>query len=284
MTRIYGLLGHGISYSLSPAMQNAAFKKAGIDAEYRIFDTAPDGVDAFFRNILRSGVSGLNVTVPYKVRAHDFIKTYGHVDEAADMLGAVNTIAIKRKSLFGYNTDAYGFTRSLWTDLKFDPSLKNVLICGMGGAGAACAMEIAKTAGRVFVYDIDKKKTDIFAERFLKFFPEEKLSRINDARDGMKEALSQCSLLVNATPFGRNQDELLIDGSFFHEELKVYDLIYNPPETPLVKEARKAGLKAAGGTGMLLYQGAKSFRIWTGRRAPVRVMKDALMNALGRAG
>ena len=278
--KIYGLLGHNISYSLSPAMQNAAFEKVKLEAEYKIFDIEPERVDDFLNSLLRSNISGLNVTVPYKIRAYEFIKTYGTIDKDAEKLGAINTIVIKNKSIFGYNTDATGFIRSLESNLKFYPEMKNIFIFGAGGAGTACAIKLAEVAEKIFISDTDQEKIKVFSERFFNYYGKEKLSVIEGKDKELKDALLQCGLLVNATPFGRNKDEMLVKPEFLHEELHIFDLIYKPSETPIIKAAKKIGIKAVNGVGMLLYQGADAFQLWTGKRAPIRVMKDALTKGL----
>jgi len=278
--KIYGLLGHNISYSLSPAMQNAAFEKVKLKAEYKIFDIEPERVDDFLNSLLRSNINGLNVTVPYKIKAYEFIKTYGTIDKDAEKLGAINTIVIKNKSIFGYNTDATGFIRSLESNLKFYPEMKNVFIFGAGGAGTACAIKLAEVAEKIFISDTDQEKIKVFSERFFNYYGKEKLSVIEGKDKELKDALQQCSLLVNATPFGRNKDEMLVKPEFLHEELYIFDLIYKPSETPIIKAAKKIGIKAVNGVGMLLYQGSEAFQLWTGKRAPIRVMKSALTKEL----
>jgi len=278
--KIYGLLGHNISYSLSPAMQNAAFEKVKLKAEYKIFDIEPERVDDFLNSLLRSNINGLNVTVPYKIKAYEFIKTYGTIDKDAEKLGAINTIVIKNKSIFGYNTDATGFIRSLESNLKFYPEMKNVFIFGAGGAGTACAIKLAEVAEKIFISDTDQEKIKVFSERFFNYYGKEKLSVIEGKDKELKDALQQCSLLVNATPFGRNKDEMLVKPEILHEALYIFDLIYKPSETPIIKAAKKIGIKAVNGVGMLLYQGSEAFQLWTGKRAPIRVMKSALTKEL----
>lgn len=277
--KIYGLLGRNIGYSLSPAMHNAGFKKLKIDAEYRIFDTKPEGLDDFLKSFLRSGISGLNVTVPYKQEAHDFINKYGAIDDGARKTGAVNTIVIKNKSLLGYNTDGPGFMMSLKKDLMFNPKKKNIIIFGAGGAGTTAALELARYADKIKVLDTDARKIAAFKKRFLEYYPAKKLDIVGKGADNVKKAMRISDLAVNATPFGRKAGQMLIKPEFLHKGLKVFDLIYNPPVTPFIKAARGKGLKAVNGLGMLLYQGAAAFKLWTGRKAPLETMRAALKKA-----
>ena len=280
MTKTYGLLGHNISYSLSPAMHNAAFKKLRYKAQYKIFDVVPEQLDEFLNGLLRSDINGLNVTVPYKTKAFDFVRTYGTIARDVEKFGAINTIVIKKKTLFGYNTDATGFMRSIKVDLKFDPKSKNIFIFGAGGAGSACAIKLAESANTIFVFDIDNDKIRSFSDRFLSYYGREKLSMVERKEESIKEALMNCHLLINATPFGKNENEMLVNPAFLHNNLSVFDLTYKPSETPIIKEARKMGLKAVNGSGMLLYQGAAAFELWTGRKAPIKTMRNALEQAL----
>jgi len=278
--RVYGLLGHNISYSLSPVMHNAAFKKLNIKAEYTLFDIAPENVDSFLNGLLRSNINGLNVTVPYKINAYEFASKYGVVDEESRYTGAVNTIALKKSSISAYNTDVFGFMRALKVDLRFNPKKKNVIVLGAGGAGTACAMKIAQECQKVYIFDVDILKLKTFEERFLKFFRKSKLCVVRDVKTDLKGAIAECHLLVNATPFGRRRDQMLVHPSFLHKNLCIYDLIYSPRVTPVVSKAKSMGLRGATGAGMLLYQGAKAFEIWTGKKAPIRTMKQALLKAL----
>lgn len=278
--KIYGLVGHNIGYSLSPAMHNAAFKKLKLDAEYKIFDIKPEEIDKFLNSLLRSDTAGLNVTVPYKIKAYEFVKKYGFVDNTTEKLGAVNTIVIKKQSILGYNTDAVGFRKSLRTDLKFNPRGKNVFIFGAGGAGTACAMELAAKVKKMFILDIDRKRVEAFTKRFFKHYKKEKLSVVNNSDEDIESALKICHLVVNATPFGRRKGEILVNPKFLHKDLNVYDLIYKPPISPIVKTTREIGGEAVNGLGMLLYQGARAFELWTGQKPPVRTMKKALLDAL----
>lgn len=277
--KIYGLLGHKINYSLSPAMQNAAFQKLGIKAEYRIFDISPKELDNFLKTILRSDIHGLNVTVPHKIRAFEFVKKYGHIDKETNMLGALNTICIENKSLQGHNTDTHGFIKALKIDLGFSPRFKNIFIFGSGGAGSAIAMKLARASEKIFITDAEEDKIKAFSAQFYRYFGREKLEIVPNKSGAIGKAVKQCALAVNATPYGKKENELLVKPEFLHLGLNIYDLIYTC-DSPLVKKSRAMGLKASNGLSMLLYQGARSFELWTKKRAPVNAMKQALLAAL----
>ncbi|MDD5439905.1 MAG: shikimate dehydrogenase [Candidatus Omnitrophica bacterium] len=278
--KIYGLLGNKIGYSLSPAMHEAAFQKFGMRAAYMLFDIDPANVDDFLNGLLRSDIDGLNITVPYKIKAFEFIKKYGILDTGCLKIGSINTININNKSLFGYNTDTTGFIRSLELDAGYDPAGKKVFIFGAGGAGGAIAMELAASSETIFMSDVDAERVKVFGEHFLRFYGREKFVHVAQNNEDIDRALQQSSLVVNATPFGRNKGEVLFNPDFLHSNMCIYDLIYKPSPTPIVEEALKRSIKATNGLGMLLYQGAEAFSLWTGRKAPVETMRKALMKAL----
>jgi len=195
------------------------------------------------------------------------------------MLGAINTIVVDNGSLFGYNTDVAGFSKSLQVDLKFNPRMKNILICGAGGAGTALAIKLARAAERIFITDTDADKTKAFTEKFFKYYGTEKLSLVPGGDAELEKAVKASQLLINATPSGMKEGEFPVKPEYLHKDISVYDLIYKG-NTPLVKAALSMGLNAVNGLGMLLYQGARSFELWTKKRAPITTMKQALMDAL----
>ena len=280
--KLYGLLGHKISYSLSPVMHKAAFKKLKLKAEYKIFDVKPENLKDFLNGILRSNINGLNVTVPYKQDVYKFLKKYGKIDSKAERSAGINTILIRDKSLFGYNTDTVGFIKSLKKDLRFDARKKNIFIFGAGGAGSALALKLGRIAKKIFIFDIDSEKTKKFIKKLMGYFGKSKLAVVKNKEADIRNALRESHLLVNATPFGMKKNEMLVNPDFLHKGLKVFDLIYNPGETPIMKAARKSGIKAVNGLGMLLFQGEVSFQLWTGRKAPIGSMRKALVGASKR--
>lgn len=276
----YGLIGHPVKHSLSPAMQNAAFHALGIDAEYLLYDIDPENLKSFLQGAASSGISGLNITIPHKIKAGEYLEMAGSLDENAKRLGAVNTLKVtKDGGLCGYNTDGPGFYRSLVEDLKFEPEGKNVFILGSGGAARACIMYLGNGPKNIFVFDIDKAKTDDLRSHYKKFYDERRMVVV-EQRD-FKDKLKEADLLVNATPVGMNDgDPSPIDAELLHRGLYIYDLVYNRPTTKLVKDANFRKLHAVTGLGMLLYQGAIALEIWTGAKAPVSVMRKALREAL----
>ncbi|MBU0606051.1 MAG: shikimate dehydrogenase [Candidatus Omnitrophica bacterium] len=284
--QIYGIVGSPVEHSLSPAMQNAAFYHLKINAEYRLFEVSADDLERFLDNIrLEKNISGLNVTIPHKIKAKEYLERKGSLDEHSLVLGAVNTIKVSGDgSLRGFNTDGPGFYRSLVEDLKFEPEGRNIFVLGAGGAAKAIVMYLGAGPKSISVFDVDKKKAGELKSHYGKYFDEGKLNIISDARE-IGSALAKNDLFVNATPVGMNEsDPSPIPKSLIRPGLAVYDLVYNRAYTQLVKDANAAKAHALTGLGMLLYQGAASFEIWTGELPPVAVMRRALKEALTKRG
>jgi shikimate dehydrogenase len=275
----YGIIGHPIEHSLSPAMQNAAFKALGLDAGYLVYDVEPSGLKDFLDSVSKRRIAGLNVTIPHKINAKIYLEREGSLDANAEKLGAVNTIKVTPDGLSGYNTDGPGFYRSLIEDLGFEPEGKNLFVLGAGGAARAVIMYLGSAPGKIYVTDVEKSKLADLKKHYCKYYDDKKLVTVDDAE--LEDAFKRSDLLVNATPVGmKESDPSPVDKKFFHPGMRVYDLVYNRPITQLVRDAKAAKLHAATGTGMLLYQGAIAFEIWTGKKAPVDVMKKALKEAL----
>ena len=278
--KTYGIMGHPVKHSLSPAMQNAAFNALGIDAEYFVYDVEQGDLENFLDDSKSRNISGLNVTIPHKIKVKEYLERRGSLDEAAKKLGAVNTIKVTPGGLCGYNTDGAGFYRSLVEDLKFPPEGRTVFVLGAGGAASAVVMYLGNAPQRIYVFDVDKDKVEDLKSRYGKYYEARRFVTVKDSalRD---EALEGSDLLINATPLGMNEsDPSPVDSSFLHAGMHVYDLVYNRPSTELVKEAMRAKCHVVTGLGMLLYQGAISFEIWTGLKAPIDVMRKALREAL----
>lgn len=294
-TRLYGILGRNISYSLSPAMHNAAFKHFGIAAEYKIFDIADDKLEAFFTEYILGGkLSGLNVTVPYKVTVKEMTEKCQvrsvSVDSFPKLAGAINTLKIEGSSISAFNTDGEGFYNSLREDLGFDPAGKDVFVLGAGGAGRVIALFLASLGEdapkNISVYDVDAGQLAALRDTVGRY----RGSGVIDSHVEVVKDLSgmaKCDLIVNATPLGTKEGDKMPVPSESVEQLRkktlVYDLVY-ARETELVKAAREKGLRASTGEGMLAGQGALSFQKWTGKNLEEikPVIRKALMEALGR--
>lgn len=281
--QLYGIIGHPVQHSLSPAMQAVAFHACGMDASYELFDILPENLNDFLGALVKKGISGVNVTIPHKINAKVFIEKHGSLDETAKRLGAVNTIKVIDGKLKGYNTDGPGFYRSLVTDLRFEPEGKNVFVLGAGGAASAVVMYLGNGPKKIFIADTDAGKTKALAEHYKKYYDAKKIQIVKG--DEIKKFLDESALLVNATPIGmKDGDPSPIDREFLHAGLYIYDLVYNRAYTQLVRDAKEKKARGLTGLGMLLYQGAIAFEIWTDKKAPVSEMKSALKMALKENG
>ncbi len=271
-TKLYGIFGYPVEHTFSPGMHNAAFTKLGIDACYVPFAVNPASLEAAVKAIVPLGLNGLNITVPHKEHVISYLD---QLSEEARLIGAVNTIQIRDGKLVGHNTDGRGFIRSLRTDAGFNPKGKIVLLLGSGGAARAVGFSLALEGVRkTYFYDIDTQKAETLARDVLnrtgadaEALPAGSLAAAAEAAD----------CLINATPLGlKTKDPIPLQKECIRKDHLVCDLVYNPPETKLLKAARERGAKRLPGIGMLLYQGVIAFEIWTGEKAPVPVMKRAL--------
>jgi len=276
-TQIFGIMGHPVEHSLSPVMHNAAFEALGIHAVYVPFMVKPEDLGRATMALRAMGISGVNVTIPHKGGVIEFLD---ELDASAKQIGAVNTIVHRNKKLYGYNTDGPGFILSLRKDGHFDPAGKRVVILGAGGAAAAAAMSLADAGvRRIVIANRDKSRAEVLAKRVKKHFERETLPVALDEVRALYWLIKESDLLVNATSVGLNASEKLsLNLNSLHSKLFVYDLVYR--ETQLLKTAKRKGLKCLDGLGMLVSQGARSFELFTGKRAPFRVMRNAVDQAI----
>ena len=276
-TNIVGLIGHPVEHSFSPPMHNAAFKELCMDYAYVAFDVNPDNLKSAISGAKALNIKGFNVTIPHKIEVMQYLD---ELDDVARLIGAVNTIDFK--NLKGYNTDGIGAVRAIEEVSSIKD--KDVIVAGAGGASRAISFYLAKFgASSITILNRNVNKaqnlaSDVLASDLVGDVTSDSISEINNY-------LKDSDILVDTTPLGMDphiDDEPIANAEDMHEDLVVFDAVYNPNETVLIKEAIKAGAKPVYGIKMLLYQGAESFKIWTGRDAPVDVMEDALNKHLGR--
>ncbi len=296
MSKIYGLLGRNISYSLSPVMHNTAFAHFGITGEYRLFDKPEEEIETFFdfvvsRSVEYGDYGGMNVTVPYKVRVKDLVAACrSHkvfIPDEVDMIGALNTIKFDKGKIYAHNTDVRGFYLSVKEDLVFDFKGKKIIVCGAGGAGRAISLYLAalenEKVSEIIVLDVDPVKMKDLENSAVKY----RLGNIRtlSPKDLGAEEISSCDLVVNATPLGTKEgDPSPVNVKGAGKKTSVYDLVY-ARKTELAVQAEECGMKFADGLGMLVNQAALSFEIWTGTpfKEVKEVMKKAIKEKLGRA-
>ena len=273
-TNIVGLIGHPVEHSFSPPMHNAAFKKLGMDYVYAAFDVDPNNLKDAIDGAQALNIKGFNVTIPHKI---EVMKYLAEIDEIASLIGAVNTIDFK--NLKGYNTDGIGAIKAIGEVTKVKN--KNIVIVGAGGASRAISFYLAKYgADSLTILNRNVEKAQRLASDVLSSGLIDSVE--SNSIDSMD--LTDTDILINTTPVGMHpnvDDTPIALASDMHEDLVVFDAVYNPNETGLLKEAIKIGAKPVYGIKMLLYQGAESFEIWTGKKAPIDAMEEALIKTLG---
>jgi len=274
-TEKVGLLGYPVSHSFSPPMHNAAFSFFKMNYVYTAFNVNPANIKDAVRGLSALGFIGVNVTVPHKEAVIPFIDI---LSEEARTIGAVNTIKIVDGRYEGYNTDAYGFSAAIKKAFSTKLSGKKIFVIGAGGGAKAvvtrCAVEGAQ---KVVVTDIAPEKAKDLILHISDNLDDACAQYVKAGSEEMKEALSEANIVVNATPLGMKKDDPLpVDASLFKKGQKVFDLIYNPLKTKLMTEGEKRGCIVSNGLMMLLYQGMKSFEIWTGKKPPEDVMRREL--------
>jgi shikimate dehydrogenase len=271
-TTIYGIFGHPVEHTFSPGMHNSAFKKLGMDACYVPFAVSPGDLEDAVRAVVPLGLRGLNVTVPHKERVLAFLDD---LSEEARLIGAVNTIEVRKGRLIGHNTDGRGFLRALTEQGGLDPKGKKFLFIGSGGAARAVSFSLALAGAAAIVFrDIDARKASLLAQDIRE---KTGVPSMAIGQESLPQHAADADCLINASPIGlKRTDPLPMPAGLVERKHLVCDLVYNPPETALLKTATKRGAKRLSGLGMLLYQGVIAFEIWTGKKAPVLIMKNAL--------
>jgi shikimate dehydrogenase len=273
-TRVCAVIGDPIEHSLSPVIQNAAFNALNINCVYTAFRVKFSDVSNALLGIRALDVLGLNVTMPHKeaVIAH-----LDWIDESAKFLNSVNTIHHKDGKLLGYSTDGIGAFRAL-KENKADPQGKRVLIFGAGGAARAIAYALIQEADELVVLNRTVSEAERLAETLKRKFNKKIIFGSLSPKD-IEEKIRDSDILLNTTSVGMkpNINQSLIAPNNLKSDLTVMDIVYNPCETQLVKDAKAIGAKVVSGVEMLIYQGAAAFEIWTGQQAPVEIMRRAVL-------
>lgn len=260
---IYGIIGNPLDHSLSPLMHNAAFKALKVNAVYKLFPLADlEELKLFMEDLKEKDnpIFGLNVTVPYKEAVMPYLDT---VDPFAAKVGAVNTIVITHeRKLLGFNTDGPGFLAHL-KELGFDPKAKRIAILGAGGTARAILTSLCLIRERpesIKLYNRTFPKARALVEELGQRMDASLVEVVATSED-LNVELVDC--LINTTPVGlKGEETLLVDPASFHADMLVYDVVYNPPQTLLLKTAKAHGARTANGLAMLYYQGVLAFKQW----------------------
>lgn len=275
--KLFALIGDPIEQSLSPAMHNAAFRALGLNCAYVALRVPERFLTDAIGGIRALGIAGFNVTIPHKI---DIVGLLDELDESASLVGAVNTVKNDRGKLIGFNTDGEGALRALEGRIRSVEG-KKVVLLGAGGAARAIAFSLARADSRLTIANRTIPRARALASTI-----EQKLGMnvevVSLNRAKLAEVLRDADALINATSVGMypRANQTLVSASMMHRGLVVNDIVYEPLRTRLLREARRAGARTIGGLGMLVHQGALAFEIWTGKRAPIKVMEAAAKRQL----
>ena len=278
MPQRLGIIGHPIGHSISPVFQQAALDAIGFDGTYEPWDVEPDEVGEFVDGLRSLDTLGINVTVPHKEAVIPFLD---EVDDWASTAGAVNTIVNREGRLSGHNTDGIGFLRALREGAGFDPRGRDVLVIGAGGSARGVVYALARAGiAQLFIAN----RTVERAERLVALSIDSGVAAEALGLSGASEAAQEVALIVNCTSMGMlhgpDENGTPLTAVDIPSSVLVNDLVYNPQETPLLREAAESGAATLGGIQMLVYQGAASFEMWTGHDAPAAIMLEAATAAM----
>ena len=278
-----GVFGDPVAHSLSPQMQNAALRTLEINMQYARFHIRPNELRAALGFMRDLDFAGINLTVPHKISGLTQIDL---ADESASRCGAVNTIRLHDRKLIGSNTDAAGFSRAVRNEFSIDLRDLRVMILGAGGGtGHAIAWQCAlENCERLVLVNRTLAKTNVIVERLRPFFvdprvlgPVARLEAVPWDETAVRAQLADIDLIVNATPLGMNpSDPVPIPARLIAPHHIVFDCVYRPSKTALLRGADEAGARGANGLSMLLHQGALSFSVWFNREAPIEAMRSAI--------
>ena len=265
MAGTYAVIGDPIEHSMSPLIHNAAFKELGMDSSYIAYRIERGDLEDGIESLKSARIAGFNVTIPHKVDVLKYLDSY---DDDCKQVGAANTVEISNGKLAGYNTDVKGFLDPLH-ERKISLKGLDVLLLGAGGAARAIVIALAKQK----CSSITVANRTVKSAQALETLADIKIESIDDAPRLAKNA----SLIVNATSLGLKIEQSPIPAEFMNADQIIYDIVYRPMKTELLREASKAGAIIIYGYEMLLAQACESFKIWHKNDAPKDVMKRAIL-------
>lgn len=273
-TRLAGVIGDPVQHSLSPALHNAAFARLGLDWTYVAFEVPVGGAAGAVAAMRALGIEGLSVTMPLKA---EVAEACDELSPVAAMLGAVNCVRRSGDRLIGENTDGVGFVNSLRSQAGVELAGMHAVVLGAGGAARAVVVALVSEGASVTIVNRSVESAMRAAELGKRAASTAGVGSAMSVMVGAPGAVSDADLVVNATPLGMQAtDPMPVAPELLNSGQVVVDLIYMPAVTPLLKFADEAGAQALNGTGMLLFQAAEQFKMWTGRDAPLRAMGAAV--------
>lgn len=281
-TKLTGIIGYPLTYTVSPHLHNAAFDSLELNMRYVPMVVGPESLSLAVCGLKALGFVGVNVTMPHKEAIVEFID---NIDREAEIIGAVNTVVFRDGAATGYNTDGRGFIAAL-SEAGLSPSGSKAVVIGAGGAARAVVAALAALSCQVSVINRTVERAQMLVEELKKHFPNSALKALEfDAK--IADKIEEAELLVNSTPIGMAssdseslESEMPIPAESIRPGQFVFDLVYTPLETRLMREAALRGAKPIGGLKMLVHQAAASIEIWTGLRPPLGVMENAALRAL----
>ncbi len=272
-TKVVILIGNPVEHSMSPKMHTTAFKEVGVNAIYVATKVEKNNLKTAVESIRALNFLGANVTIPHKVAVMKFVD---EIEPIARDIGAVNTIVNKEGKLIATNTDGLGFMRSM---KEAGVKLKgiNAVMVGAGGVARAISFNLLHEINQLKITDIKKKVIDSLVSNLKQRFGN-KVTSFNLNGKNLKTELEKADLLLNCTPIGMfpKNKETPVPKEFLRKDLTVFDAIYNPIETLLIKNAKQIGAKTIGGSKMFLYQGVEAFELWTEKKAPIKLMETII--------
>ncbi len=278
--RLIGLIGQPVKHSISPDIHNAAFNYMNLDYFYIAFDVKERALGLAVKGLKALGALGFNVTIPYKQKVVKFLDKL--VDDAK-VLKTVNTVVIEKDRMIGYNTDVLGIMNTL-VPYKDVISGCEALILGAGGGASAAALALARFGCNHITF---ANRTLSRARRLANFLRQKiKISAegIGLSASNLSAIAKTCGIVINATPIGMwpNNNNSLLKKEQIRSGSIIMDMVYNPSETALLREAKLAGAICVSGLDMLVFQAAESFKLWTSLEPPIEVMKEVALEAIGR--
>jgi len=277
-TKVLCVIGHPIEHSMSPTMHNAAIRDLALDYVYVAYDIHPNNLEKAVQGFKALNITGINVTIPHK---ESVMKYLDEIDPVAQKIGAINTIKNENDRLKARNTDAAGGKKAL-QDAGCKTQRKNVLFLGSGGVSRALCYVLAEEVNQIVLTDIIEERAVALAKE-IKGTTGANIEGFQSNEHVLKQRINEIDILINATPIGMypKVSNTPISKALLHSDLFVFDVVYNPLETQLMKDAAKIGCKTLGGLDMLINQGAMAFEWWTGKRPNSDLMKEKIIEFLG---
>jgi len=257
-------------------MHNAAFKECRVNLTYVAFEVNPSQLEGAISGIRALGIVGFNVTIPHK---EAIIRYLDELDPLASEMVAVNTVTRRDEILIGTNTDGYGALKALRRQ-GIEINGRKIVILGAGGAARAISYAFSDHCESIVFLNRTKKRANLLSKELKNKDIRTKCLPLT--KSGLEQSLKTADMLVNATSIGMypRVEESLVPSNLLHPELVVFDLVYNPPDTKLLRDAKKRGLRIVDGIDMLVYQGATAFENWTGKNPPIETMRQTIIKQL----